>query len=125
MRQLQELCCQNNDCPEHGKRNGKNLRWHGWSGKKEKGIRLVFCKSCGTYFSERKGTALYQSRLSQSKAVEVLSHVVEGNGVRSTSRLTGVNRSTISRLTKIAGEHAAALHDELVAFSPSHRRGTV
>jgi hypothetical protein len=35
--------------------------------------------------------------------------------------LLGVHRDTVTRLTRKSGEHARALHDELVAFSPSDR----
>ena len=120
MCELEDLCCMNSDCEMVGIRGAGNLRPHGWSGKKENGIRMIFCRTCKTMHSERKGTALWQSRLPEDKIVQVLEHVAEGNGVRATHRLTGVHRDTISRLTRVAGEHAAALHDELVSFSPSH-----
>jgi hypothetical protein len=29
-----------------------------------------------------------------------------------------VNRNTVMRYSRLAGEHAKAIHDELVAFSP-------
>lgn len=125
MHNLEDLCCMNSACKMYGLRNAKNLRWHGWSGKKENNIRIVFCKTCKTFHSERKGTALFQSRLPEEKAIQVLEHVAEGNGVRATSRLTGVHRNTISRLTRVAGEHAAALHEERVALSPPDGRSRV
>lgn len=125
MHSLDDLCCLNSQCPKYGQRGAGNLRWHGWSGPKAHDIRLVYCRTCRTRFSERKGTALSQCRLPLEKAVVVLQHVAEGSGVRATSRLTGVHRDTISRLTKVAGEHAADLHEELVALSPSHRRGGI
>ena len=42
------------------------------------------------------------------------------DSVRKTGRLVGVNRETVARYGRKAGEHASALHDELVAASPSH-----
>ncbi len=36
--------------------------------------------------------------LPREKKIEVLHHLVEGNTIRSTSRLTGVNRMTIQKL---------------------------
>jgi IS1 family transposase len=33
-------------------------------------------------------------------------------------QITKVNRNTVSRYTKLSGEHSETLHDELVAFSP-------
>jgi IS1 family transposase len=39
--------------------------------------------------------------------------------MRTTGRLLKVCKDTVCRSTKLAGEHAAKLHDELVAFSPN------
>jgi len=86
---------------------------------KSKHLRLLYCRICQARFSERKGTPLFQSRLPEEKCVSLLEHIVEGCGVRQTSRLIGVNRSTVTRYAVLAGDHAQALHDELVAFSPS------
>ena len=119
MRPIEEFCCQNKNCPDYGKRRAGNLGLHGWRGK-NKDIRLLYCRTCKTRFSERKGTALYYSRLPEDQAVGILDHVREGNGVRATSRLVGVHPGTVSRLIRVAGEHAANAHDELVAFSPRH-----
>ena len=38
---------------------------------------------------------------------------------RTSGRLVGVNRETVARYGRKAGAHAAGLHDELVAVSPS------
>jgi len=124
MRPLEEFCCQNKNCQDYGKRGLGNLGLHGWRGK-NKEIRLLSCRTCKTRFSERKGTALSYSRLPEEKAVAVLDHVREGNGVRATSRLVGVHMSTVSRLSRVAGEHARNAHDELVAFSPEYGGGAV
>ena len=118
MRPIEDLCCQNKDCADAGKRGAGNLRWHGWSSVKSQ-IRTVYCRTCKTYFSERKATPLWDCRLPPEKAMAVLSHVAEGCGVRQTARLVHVNRNTVSRLTRAAGEHAKRLHEELVPFSPS------
>ena len=42
---------------------------------------------------------------------------------RKTGRLVGVNRATVARYGRKAGAHAADLHDELVAVSPSDPPG--
>ena len=55
----------------------------------------------------------------------VLEHVAEGCGVRQTGRLCRVNPNTVARYSRIAGEHARDLHDELVAISPPDDRGPV
>ena len=115
---IDRFLCHNSACPDHGKRGHGNLYFRGWSGRDKK-IRMVYCRSCKKACSERKGTALERSQLPADKAVAVLDHIREGCGVRSTSRLTGVSRDTVSRYVALAGGQAKNLHDELVAFSPS------
>jgi LacI family transcriptional regulator len=124
MRRIEEFCCQNSECPDYGKRAAGNLRWHGRSGRKQQ-IRMLYCRTCKSYFSERKGTALWGSRLRQEKALAVLKHVAEGCGVRQTARLVKVDKNTVSRLTLAAGEHARRVHDELVPVSPLDERDSV
>jgi len=124
MRRIEEFCCQNSDCPDYGRRGAGNLRWHGWSSKKSK-IRTLYCRTCEGYFSERRGTALWQSRLPQEKAISVLQHVAEGCGVRQTARLVKVDKNTVCRLVAIAGGQAKQMHEELVAFSPQDPGGPV
>jgi transposase-like protein len=72
------------------------------------------CKVCGRKFSERAHTALSGSRLPKEKIISILHHLAEGCGQRRICRLVGVSRDAVSRLTGIAGDHAKALHDELV-----------
>jgi transposase-like protein len=117
MDDLSAFCCQNEDCPDYGRRGHGNLRVCMRYGRHQR--RLLYCKSCKGRFSERKGTPLFDSRLSDEKAVSVLAHIAEGCGVRKTGRLVGVNKDTVVRYSLRAGAHAQQLHDELVAFSPS------
>lgn len=119
MDDLVRLCCQNPACPDHGVRGGGNLMVRGRYGR-DKEIRLLYCRTCRERFSERKGTPLFDSRLKQEKALDVLRHLAEGCGIRKTSRLTGVNKNTVMRLARLCGDHARQLHDELVAFSPAN-----
>ena len=79
------------------------------------------CRTCTTRFSERKGTPLFDARLPAQKVAAVLAHVAEGIDTRKTARLTGVHTDIVTRYTRRAGDHAAELHDELVAFSPEDR----
>ena len=111
------LCCQNSQCPDAGIRGGENLYFRGWSGKARR-IRMVYCRTCKRYFSERKGTVLEQARLPDDKAFSVLKHLREGCGTRATGRLVGVDKNTVTRYTALAGAHSVGLHDELVGFSP-------
>jgi LacI family transcriptional regulator len=117
MDDLGPFCCQNSDCPDVGKRGHGNLTVTSRYGA-DKSRRMLRCSTCKARFSERKGTPLFGARLAPTTATAVLAHVAEGIGIRKTARLVGVHKDTVARYTRLAGGHAAALHDELVAFSP-------
>jgi len=124
MDDLARFCCLNPACRLHGVRDAQNLYVRDRYGK-DKAKRLLCCKACGARFSETKGTPLFGSKLPSDTRLSVLEHLGEGCGVRQTARLTKVNLKSVARLARKAGGHAKALHDELVAFSPSHCRGAV
>ena len=123
MDDLARFCCQNSDCPDHGRRGAGNLTVTSRYGPRQR--RMLRCRTCKARFSERKGTPLFDSRLVPERAIAVLEHIAEGCGVRQTGRLCRVNRGTVGRLSQRAGEQARDLHDELVAFSPPHARGPI
>jgi transposase-like protein len=120
---LSAFCCQNPECPDYGQRGKGNLTVPMRYGPQRR--RLLRCKTCKARFSERKGTPLFDAHLSEAKVADVLHHIVEGVGIRQTSRLVGVNKNTVIRYCLLAGDHAQQLHEELVAFSPSNPRGAV
>lgn len=120
MDDLEKFFCWNKQCSQYGIRGGGNIRVRAWYGK-QKDIRLLYCRTCKEKFSERRGTVLFDSRLPAEQVVSILEHVVEGNGMRKTGRLVKVGHMTVSRYTKLAGEHSETLHDELVAFSPQYK----
>jgi transposase-like protein len=123
MDDLHTFCCQNKKCPKYGIRGEGNIRVKDTYGPHD--TRLLQCRFCKQRFSERKGTIFFDSRLPPDTVVSLIEHVVEGNGMRKTSRLVKVDPNTVCRYTKLAGEHAEQLHDELVAFSPKDRRGSI
>lgn len=117
MDDLSPFCCLHSECPDHGKRGHGNLTVTARYGP-AKARRMLRCSTCTARFSERKGTPLFDARLPADRAAAVLAHVAEGVGTRKTARLTGVHPDTVTRYIRLAGPHAEALHDELVAFSP-------
>jgi LacI family transcriptional regulator len=114
---LSRFCCQNPDCPDHGRRGAGNLTVCARYGKDQQ-RRMLYCRTCKARFSERKGTPLFGSQLTQEQALSIFEHLAERTGVRATARLVKVNRNTVVRYSRLAGEHARQLHDELLAFSP-------
>jgi transposase-like protein len=119
MEDLSRFCCQNKRCVAYGSRGAGNLSVCGYIGK-HKNIRQLRCRTCGKRFSERKGTVFYRSHMPVEKVVGILQHVQEGCGMRQTGRLTGHKEDTVIHYARLAGRHAQGLHEQLVAFSPSH-----
>ncbi len=117
MDDLSHFCCQNPDCPDYGLRGQDNLRVGFHYGPHRR--RMLVCRTCQQRFSERKGTALFGTRLPHAQALAVFQHLQEDCGVRQTARLVGVDKDTVVRYAVQAGRHAQQSHDELVAFSPS------
>jgi len=118
---LARFCCQNPDCPDHGQRGQGNLTVCARYGRHQR--RLLYCKRCKARFSERKGTPLFGSHLSDDKALAVLAHLADGCGTRQTSRLAKVGKNTVTRYALVAGRHARQLHDELAGSSPLDHEG--
>ena len=123
MDDLSRFCCLNSACPDHGKRNRGNLTVPARYGPNQ--TRVLRFSTCTARFSERKGTPLFDARLPADKVVSVLAHVAEGVGTRKTARLVVVHRDTVTRSIRRAGEHAAQLREELVAFFPDDGRSPV
>jgi transposase-like protein/IS1 family transposase len=82
----------------------------GYFGKRR--IQRWRCQSCNATFSEpQPASPLGSMRTDPDAATRALHCLLEGCSIRSTERLTGLNRNTIMRLLIVAGEHAANLMD--------------
>ena len=77
-------------------------------------IRLLRCRTCGAEFSERRGTALFNTKVPEATAEDVINHLAEGCSVRATARLVKVAKDTVARLLRGAGRHAERFHDQHV-----------
>jgi hypothetical protein len=77
-------------------------------------IRYLRCRACGVEFSERKQTALWNTKVREAKAVAIGEHLAEGCSLKGTARLVQVDPGTVRRLNRRLGEHGQAFHDERV-----------
>ncbi len=111
-RLLESLCCVNAACPDHGLTGHCNLAFR--RGKGGGRWRIVRCSTCKTEFSERKGTALWGTRMDPEKAFAIASHLKEGCGVRKTARLVHASKDGVTGIAVRLGLHAKALHDDRV-----------
>lgn len=107
---LESLSCVNSLCDLCGQLGQDNLTVRKTYGADK--IRYLRCTSCQTGFSERKGTALWNTKIREAKAIAVAEQLSEGTAIKGTARLVQVDPSTVRRLCRVSGQHAQAFHDE-------------
>src|SRR5512142_502748 len=96
--QLDTLACVNEHCESYGQTGQNNLTVRKTYGKD--GIRYLRCRCCGAEFSERKNTALWNTKVTEEKAVAVAEHLAEGCSLKATVRLAEVHPSVVTRLNR-------------------------
>jgi transposase-like protein len=109
---LDTLACVNTECQLFRRTSEGNLTVRKVYGRDR--IRLLRCHTCGEEFSERRGSALFNTKITEDKATDVINHLDEGCGVRSTARLVNVSKETVARLLRMAGRHAVRFHNQYV-----------
>lgn len=109
---LGTLACVNERCESYGQTGQDNLMVRKIYGKD--GIRYLRCRKCGAEFSERKTTALWNTKVSEERAVSVAEHLAEGCSLSATARLAKVHPSVVTRLKGKVGRYGEAFHDERV-----------
>jgi transposase-like protein/IS1 family transposase len=89
--------CQHQSCKRFGTYGTRRIqRWR--------------CLSCKATFAEpQPQSALGAMRTSEDAAIRAIRCLLEGCSIRSTERLTGLNRNTIMRLLEVIGPRCAAL----------------
>jgi transposase-like protein/IS1 family transposase len=89
-------------CPECGSASSR-------FGKHRNGLRRFRCCQCGKTHTEQHARLLGPMTVDEEKALLALQLLVEGNSIRSTERITGIDRNTIMRLLVLAGERCEKL----------------
>ena len=110
--ELETLARVHERCETYGQKGQANLTVRKIYGKDE--IRYLRCQGCGKEFSERKATALWNTKVSETQAMAVAEHLAEGCSLKATARLVKVNASVVRRLNGKLGEQGEAFHDERV-----------
>lgn len=76
--------------------------------------RQLYCRVCGSYFAETKGTLFYGKRYRPEQIGQALSALAEGLGIRAVGRVFGVEPDTILDWLLAASQHMVAFTDYLV-----------
>ena len=109
---LSRFCCQNRNCPDYGHPGRENLKVDSRYGNHNQ-YRMLLCRTCKKRFSERKGSPLFGSQLAAETIQRIVRHLEDGRGIRETARLTGVNRNTVIRYSRMIGQLAQRKNDLL------------
>ena len=109
---LESLACIKETCELYGRAGQGNLTIRKVYGQDE--IRYLRCRACGAEFSERKNTALWNSKVDEERAISVAEHLSEGCSIKGTARLVKVDPSTVRRLNEWLGQHGQQYHHDQV-----------
>lgn len=115
MLSIEEYFCSNDQCKDYGIRNQGNIVKSGTYPKGGERKQMLKCKVCGTRFSETRNTIFANCHYSDKEIGQIISCSIEGNGVRSTSRITGKSKDGVNRVILKAGNHAEMVLSDLLA----------
>ncbi len=68
---LSFFACPNGECADFNRFGADNLSVAEWMGK-DKAIRRLYCKTCGARFSERQGSLMEYTKLSEADVVQIV-----------------------------------------------------
>lgn len=90
------------------------------AGKRPDGMQRYRYSRCSKTFSDRKefGQMGHKQAVDENGAMLALKLLVEGNSIRSTQRITDIDRKTILRLLVDAGKRCEALLSKVVRKVP-------
>jgi len=103
------FACPNSDCADFNNFDAGNLSIAEWMGK-DKAIRRLYCKTCGTRFSERQGSLMQDTKLSHADVVRIIKCLSHGCSVEATADICEVDTRSVQRLLGKAGKRAADFH---------------
>lgn len=100
--------CPNEKCPNHGQVGPDNqIIGAGSYGKHP--TQLLKCKICGKTFSERRGTPLFNLKSDEEIFYRTIGCLVEGNSIRATARIMGLDKDTVCAWLEKASQHVEAV----------------
>ena len=107
---LSFFACPNNDCADFNRFDAGNLSIAEWMGK-DKAIRRLYCKTCGSRFSERQGSLMQYTKLPQEDVVRIVKCLGHGCSVEAAADICEVDTRTVQRFLEKSGKRAADFHN--------------
>lgn len=87
-------------------------------GTHRNGLRRFRCPSCKKTYTEQHRLTLGEMYASEEKVLLALKLLVEGNSIRSTMRITGLDQNTIMKALVLAGERCEKVMGRLIVNVP-------
>jgi len=103
MKELEKYFCPNPSCSDYQVRGKGNINIHFSYGESER--RMLYCRTCKGRFSEKKCTAFFRTKYSSGTIGEIIRLAAEGNGVRATARILGLDKNGVNRVILKTGQH--------------------
>lgn len=104
--ELSTCYCPNQQCSHYGLPGfGHHLVRRGYDG----GIPRLLCKMCQATFSVRHGTVFFDLHTDEGIYTIAMRALAEGNSLRGTGRIVGVDKDTICAWLDEAGRHCRAV----------------
>jgi hypothetical protein len=110
--ELEQNFCPNQKCRDYEKKGQGNLACYGTYGPRQ--TRLLYCRSCGSRFSERRNTVFFGLHTDEDTIERVVRCLAEGKSIRITAKLMGINKNTVHRIYERAGIHCQRVLAELM-----------
>jgi transposase-like protein len=107
---LSFFACPNSDCADFNHFDTGNLSIAERMGK-GKAIRRLYCKTCGSRFSERQGSLMQYTKLPQDDVVRIVKCLGHGCSVEATADICEVDTRTVQRFLEKAGKRASDFHN--------------
>ena len=106
---LSFFTCPNGNCADFNRFDAGNLSVAEWMGK-DKAVRRLYCKTCGTRFSERQGSLMQYTKLPEAEVVRIVKCLGHGCSIEATADICEVDTRTVQRLLEKAGKRAEGFH---------------
>lgn len=106
---LSFFACPNGECADFNRFGSDNLSVAEWMGK-DKAIRRLYCRTCGSRFSERAGSLMEYTKLPEADAVRIIKCLGHGCSIEAAADICEVDARTVQRLLERAGKRAEDFH---------------
>jgi transposase-like protein len=114
MIEINNYFCVNENCHLYGQMNQHNIVKSGTYGKGERKKQMLKCNICGKRFSETRNTIFFNSNYTPRQICQIIGCVVEGNGVRATARILGLDKNSVNNVILKAGQHCDTMLSNLL-----------